>query len=338
MAKTNTIYINCSEVAAAIGMNKFKSPEEVAKNILLHQFPDDVADHHKLVDVADLVEEVLASSDIYNSQIEVLAKEKMSSTGGGSDSDSVTVLEKKIVAVSEELTKTIEVAVVEKFTNSPAEKKLPLRELIEREKKALTSSSSNSSSSSGLDVEKITEMKNILKQLEAAEFKTKLEKTVARSVSMKTGVLAEESIVDAVAEEVGKEVKERNCTIKYRSISVPSTTKSTKTKWRILIGGKPDGLVYGDSKGDGSGNPQVVEVKNRQKRLFRSVPEYEVVQVQIYMWLFRVVKCQFREQYHNQSWSTVLDFDQRMINMIQEKLIDFAQHYILPSMVERENY
>jgi len=152
---------------------------------------------------------------------------------------------------------------------------------------------------------------------EIATIPTQLHQTV----SMATGTLAEQAIVDGVERDLVQPVKHRNNHMKYKGIYV-------QEGWRVLVGGKPDGLVVDAI----SGQVTVVEVKNRQNRLFRIVPDYEQVQVQMYLWLFGAETCTFRENYHGDTWSTSIQHDPVDMENIRMALITFAKQHIIAQL------
>jgi hypothetical protein len=106
--------------------------------------------------------------------------------------------------------------------------------------------------------------------------------------------------------------------MKYKSLAV-------QPGWRVLVGGKPDGLVVDPI----TGKVTVVEAKNRQNRLFRSVPEYERIQCQVYMWLFGAERCVFREHFHGETWSTELLADPVELALIQADLVSFGREVVV---------
>jgi hypothetical protein len=297
-AKLHTIYINCSDVAAAIGMNRYKSSKQIARNILIQQF-NNVSDNTiggvvgeeeaNEYEIIDKTKDILSTN--HRDKIIELAQQKMSSVSHET--------KQKLERESEILTEEITEAVIEESI------KLSINDVKNNELEI------KSRKIKAPKIEKITQ--------------TIVKEVVNHSISMKTGVIAEKAIVDAVEKSVDKKVEDRNCTIKYRNIYLPSSLCKENHKWRIVIGGKPDGIIHGDKI-------QIVEVKNRQKRLFYSIPEYEYVQVQLYLWIFNAQQCQFREQYHNEHWDSIIEFDPKMITKIEKKLINFAKEYILTSV------
>ena len=60
---------------------------------------------------------------------------------------------------------------------------------------------------------------------------------------------------------------------------------------------------------DGTCEDHVVEVKNRMKRLFTTIPLYEKVQMHAYMVLARRDRCLWVQRYHGEQESRMVEFD-----------------------------
>lgn len=73
---------------------------------------------------------------------------------------------------------------------------------------------------------------------------------------------------------------------------------------RVFVGGKCDGICEGPG-----GEKYLLEVKNRVNRLFRSVPEYERVQVMAYMFITGLQTCMLVEQRGAEKATHTVDFD-----------------------------
>jgi len=140
-------------------------------------------------------------------------------------------------------------------------------------------------------------------------------------VSCATGTLAESSILDGMERDMMCPVTDRNSELKYESLFV-------QEGWGLSVCGRVDGLVKDDVTGDLS----IVEVKNRQKRLFCFVPRYEQVQAQVYMWIFGAKTCKFREHFHGETWSTTIQHDPVFLAEIQSGLVMFVQKHIIPNV------
>jgi hypothetical protein len=81
------------------------------------------------------------------------------------------------------------------------------------------------------------------------------------------------------------------------------------------------GMIDGRKYKDG----QIVEIKNRQNRLFGVVPEYENIQVQVYMKLTGVHRCKFIEQYKDHTKEYDIGFNSFNWPEIEEQLVEFAK-------------
>lgn len=89
-----------------------------------------------------------------------------------------------------------------------------------------------------------------------------------------------------------------------RAFSVVPDPKFYKTPLadNVMLCGRIDGRL--------KDSPDViVEIKNRRNRLFGRVPEYEMVQVQVYMALTGAQQCRFIEQYNEATKTYLLDWD-----------------------------
>jgi Fe-S cluster biogenesis protein NfuA len=90
---------------------------------------------------------------------------------------------------------------------------------------------------------------------------------------------------------------------------------------KYVIVGKVDRI---EERPDGS--RVLVEIKNRTNRLFRSVPEYEFIQIQVYLQMLGLVHARLIEQYNNQVLSHEVTRDEEMwINEILPELEKFCQ-------------
>ena len=90
---------------------------------------------------------------------------------------------------------------------------------------------------------------------------------------------------------------------------------------KYVICGKIDRI---EERPDGS--RILVEIKNRTNRLFRSVPEYEFIQVQVYLQLLGLVHARLVEQYNNQILSHDITRDEEFWdNKILPELKKFCE-------------
>lgn len=74
------------------------------------------------------------------------------------------------------------------------------------------------------------------------------------------------------------------------------------------------------------GSKVLVEIKNRANRLFNSVPEYEFIQIQVYLQMLGLVHARLVEQYNNQVKSHDVDRDEETwTNELLPELVKFCE-------------
>ncbi len=74
------------------------------------------------------------------------------------------------------------------------------------------------------------------------------------------------------------------------------------------------------------GSKVLVEIKNRTNRLFNSVPEYEFIQIQVYLQMLGLVHARLVEQYNNQVKSHDVDRDEETwTNELLPELVKFCE-------------
>jgi hypothetical protein len=89
-------------------------------------------------------------------------------------------------------------------------------------------------------------------------------------------------------------VRDSNAKMYYATVS------SDDGEFEVVVGGRVDGW---------SGDDEIVELKVRQKRLFRQMREYETIQVQAYLRLTGAQRCRFAEKFGDDMWSCVIERD-----------------------------
>lgn len=90
---------------------------------------------------------------------------------------------------------------------------------------------------------------------------------------------------------------------------------------RYVIMGRVDRI---EERPDGS--RILVEIKNRTNRLFNFVPEYEFIQIQVYLQMLGLVHARLIEQYNNQVRSHDIDRDEETwTNELLPELVKFCE-------------
>ena len=87
-------------------------------------------------------------------------------------------------------------------------------------------------------------------------------------------------------------VMDRNNRV-YRK-AILSTCDDSYTECDYIVSGCVDGIINGDT---------VVESKNRMRRLLKTIPEYEQVQLEVYLWLTGFKKAVLVESYNTEQFT-----------------------------------
>lgn len=132
--------------------------------------------------------------------------------------------------------------------------------------------------------------------------KKELEKSVNNVVNTQFGIKNEDNVLQIYS-------KDNNITV-YKI----SDFKKRKIGNKLYVGGKIDGLTE---------SGEVVEIKNRMYKLFRFLRDYEKIQLQTYLYIFRTSKGYLVENYKNNIHIIEEDFDSIFMDMIILKLSNF---------------
>ncbi len=93
-------------------------------------------------------------------------------------------------------------------------------------------------------------------------------------------------------------------------------------QYKVYVGGKCDGVSMIDNE------PTIVEIKNRIKRLFGCVPEYERVQLMAYMFIYDIRRGILVESYNQKKNQFKIDFDENEWNeLVQTEIGGFLDIY-----------
>jgi hypothetical protein len=125
---------------------------------------------------------------------------------------------------------------------------------------------------------------------------------IQKFVYTSRGNLAEGPALDMYEKSTGCQVVERNSCFRVATLGGPEG---------LVIGGKVDGLTD---------TGELVEVKNRQKRLLDFVPLHERVQMHAYMFLTSKVECTLVQTCGDRSKSTPVLWDQNLWSRVGESL------------------
>jgi hypothetical protein len=111
-------------------------------------------------------------------------------------------------------------------------------------------------------------------------------------------------------------------------LNVDGEEKNRTTRWRIYVGGKCDGI----GRRPTDGKRVVLEIKNRVSRLFRSVPEYERIQIMCYLFVLGMDEALLLERYRDDSMEHGVTFDEVYWRELQQGIQDAARSVV--SMIQ----
>ena len=141
-----------------------------------------------------------------------------------------------------------------------------------------------------------------------------LEGSVKQDLRMKRGKIKEDNNLDKTEKKSNIKITSRNSEMYERDIYV-----DPEGKYIIIIRGKIDGM----------NDEYVVETKNRTKRLFNMIPDYEKVQLNAYMFMTDKEKAIHIECYNEQQNQTEYGFDKLFWEGCLDKVIEFTNNHIV---------
>lgn len=166
-----------------------------------------------------------------------------------------------------------------------------------------------------------TSKKNIISKIESdnnipINEKEDLKKQIDSLVYTGYGIKKESDAINIYIKQSGINVIENQKCVRKLFIT------SGNVSWYVI--GKVDGLTE-----DGT---TIIEIKNRTKNLFKTIVDYEKIQMMTYMKLFRKQKCNLVECLDKKINVIELQYDDKFWNMIDihlQKYVKFMTHFIL---------
>ena len=166
--------------------------------------------------------------------------------------------------------------------------------------------------------EKITEEQSKLKAEEVLKTMPTLNKCLEGSVKqdlrMKRGNIKEDNNLNKTQIKRNIVIDSRNSKMYEKELYC-----DPERKFNIVLRGKIDGM----------NDEYVVETKNRTKRLFNMIPDYEKVQLNAYMFMTGKEKALHIECYNEDQNSVEYDFDKLFWEDCYEKVINFTNDHIV---------
>ena len=147
-----------------------------------------------------------------------------------------------------------------------------------------------------------------------------LDKEANTSINTNFGIRYENNTLGAFSERYGVAVSTPKNVFK-RELYQDNDVK-------IILAGKIDGLIEGDNI---NGKPCLVEIKNRVKKFFPSLVEYEKVQIMTYMYILGLDQCflvQTMKQDNTDIDAELYNLDTEWFDTFRNDLIEFSKGYV----------
>ena len=149
-----------------------------------------------------------------------------------------------------------------------------------------------------------------------ASEKNILKEEYIKAANTALGTVSEAAVAEDLASD-GKTIVKEDKYIKRRVYPDIYTTDGREIK--VYIGGKCDGIQT-----DSSGNRTLIEIKNRTKRLFYKMVDYELVQLYAYMYIYELENGTLVERFQDQKRKYDVCFCIDEWNSISNGIKEFA--------------
>jgi hypothetical protein len=300
------IQISASQLAAACGLNPFKTQEEALSFVWVRTNPEQ-----------------------YAAALQRVSEKAMSAVPQAARLDEAIEAQQAALdaAISQEDGAARDAALAELTASAVASYQsavvADLRASLEKECGALAADALAKAStpedilravaSSGASIPSNVALKLETQALMLRESLGVLEQSLARRVNTARGTRDEAAALDLHAKAAKVDVVDSNAQV-YR-LAVPLPEGHT-----VHLAGRVDGWH--------AGKKIIVEVKNRQRRLMYKIPKYERVQVEAYLRMTGADSCEFMEKFGGDSWSTLVHADDALWGTILARLAEFAANYV----------
>lgn len=125
-------------------------------------------------------------------------------------------------------------------------------------------------------------------------------------------------IIEQFQKKCNVSVKDNNKKRYSMFITKPSTDIMI---YNIIIAGFIDGVVENEDE------KYIIEIKNRQNKLLKYIPENEKIQLMVYMNLTNIHKSKHIEKYNNEMNIIELVYNGKVWNEVKTKLLDFVNYF-----------
>ena len=141
-----------------------------------------------------------------------------------------------------------------------------------------------------------------------------LEGSVKQDLRMRRGNIKEDRNLDKTQQKRNITIDSRNAQMYEKELYV-----DPGKRFNVILRGKIDGM----------NDEYIVETKNRTKRLFNMIPDYEKVQLNAYMFMTGKEKALHIECYNEDQNSVEYDFDKLFWDDCCDKIISFVNEHIV---------
>jgi succinate dehydrogenase flavin-adding protein (antitoxin of CptAB toxin-antitoxin module) len=140
---------------------------------------------------------------------------------------------------------------------------------------------------------------------------TELTKFITTDINTKRGITNEDKIIQNYNKKYKTTITDNNSQLyKYPFLEI----NKNNTLYKFHISAKIDGLENGI----------LIEIKNRRNRLFGKIPEYEKVQLEIYLRILNLDTAKLVENFNNTTNEHIYTANDELWNFIQENLYIFS--------------
>ena len=287
------ITINASEVAALVGKNPYKDPEEAIQDLLnrnVHKIPDTETQR-----TLEICKDNLECKRLHQ---EMVARARNTKTSG------------EVAQVKADYHKKLddsEKSRVEKIDHDRVQAIQKIEE--EFDKKSLEASTRGQKRQVQAEkAQAIAEAQaEFLKKTQDVRAQvTHMKNVGTRKANTSFGTRHEGDVAEMYYQETGLRIEKDNA----------------RKFWEFMPGfgivGKFDGFNEAGT---------LVEIKNRMRRLFGTVVEYEKVQVHVYMAMSNKTQAQLVERYRDQIMVHTVDYDEDFMEEVLGELRDICKSY-----------
>tara|TARA_R110002074_G_scaffold36548_1_gene99453 strand:+ start:1009 stop:1878 length:870 start_codon:yes stop_codon:yes gene_type:complete len=287
------ITINASEIAALVGKNPYKDPEEAIQNVLnrnVHHTPD--VETQRALDIckeskeAQRLHQEMTARSRHTTSSSDAARVK---TDYHSSIDSLETTKLKQLAESHESrVKEIDAEFGDKINTACTRGQKTLVEAARMDARA------------AVDIEISSKSEKIKSDM------SHMKNVGTRKTNTSFGTRHEDSVGDMYEAQTGLKINKDNIR-KY---------------WEFMPGFGIVGYFDGFNE-EGT----LVEIKNRMRRLFGKVVDYEKVQVHVYMAMARKTNAQLIERFQDQIQIHEIEYDQEFMGGVMNELKDICKSY-----------